>query len=300
MENEDFMEAENGLQVVNNSLTTSTGTGMPELETVGRRADYIKKVLAKSCMALSTKNIVDFGGQPYLDNIACKRIANLFNLRVQQFHNEYGVAYRKEIIDADTNHYIIRIAGKAFYLNNPGDYEVFEGTADSFGDWFRQWQIVEEREIDGKKKKVVVSAQTLPQTKVEEKATANLLQRAVKKMLGIDFTWEEVEEAGIERSKCKGFSFSGASTPDSSEVADKKKETWNKIIEICAGDIELAKKTLQKHTSFKNKDGSEFKGYSDINKLSEKMLNILIPKVEKAYKEYLENAKNGGEDNADN
>jgi hypothetical protein len=269
-------------------ITTSTGTGLPDLETVARRADYIKKVFAKACLALSPKNIVDFGGQPYLDNIACKKIANLFDLQVQQFHSNIGVAYQKEMIDSATNHYIIRIAGKVFFKSNPSDYEVYEGTADSFGDWFRQWQITEEREENGKKKTVVVSAQTLPQQKVEEKATANLLQRAVKKKLGLDFTWEELEQAGVDRNKCKGFSFKSSGVADSAETVAKKQEVWTKIVEICNGNVDLAKKTLMKHTAF-----NDFAGHSDINKVSEKQLTFLEKKVNTAYEDYLKKLEKG-------
>ena len=69
---------------------------------------------------------------------------------------------------------------------------------------------------------------------------------------------------------------------------DKKKDIWNKIVEVCGNDIALAKKSLQKLTSFTKKDGSEFSGYSDINKVSEKMLSNLAKKVEEKYQEYLD------------
>lgn len=280
--------------VSSSSLMATTGGGLPDLETVGRRADYIKKVFAKACVGLSPKNIVDFGGQPYLDNIACKRIANLFDLQVQQFYTNMGVAYRKEMIDEATNHYTIRIAGKVFFRNNPNDFEIYEGTSNSFDDWFRQWQIVEEQEVNGKTKKVVVSAQTLPQTKVEEKATANLLQKAVKKKLGLDFTWEELEQAGVERSKCRGFNFNNSNAPDSTETVKLKQEIWKKIVEICNGNTDLAKKTLQKHTAY-----NDFAGHSDINKVSEKQLTFLAKKVDKVYAEYIK-AMEGGSDNGNN
>lgn len=264
---------QNVIAPTNTSIMTTTGGGLPDLETVGRRAEYIKKVFAKACIGLSPKNIVDFGGQPYLDNIATKRIANLFDLVVQQFHDNRGVAYNKVVIDEATNHYMIKVAGKVFFRNNPADYEIYEGTADSFGDWFRQWQITEDREINGKMKTIVVSAQTLPQSKVEEKATANLLQRAVKKKLGLDFTWEELIQAGVDRSKCKGFNFNGTKEPDSTETVELKKQVWDKITELCNGDIEKAKKTLQKHTAY-----GDFNGHSDINKVSEKQLSFLAKK----------------------
>ena len=108
----------------------------------------------------------------------------------------------------------------------------------------------------------------------------------------MDFTWEELEAAGIDRSKCKGFTFSGNKGADSTDTMDKKKAVWNKIVEICNGNIDLAKKSLQKLTSFEKKDGTMFDGYTDVNKVSEKMLGNLIKKVDEKYKEFEKAAAN--------
>lgn len=262
--------------------------GLPALEVVAKRAEKMKQIMTLAYKTLSPKNVVNFGGEPYIDHYGCKQIANFFGLVCKQKSNERGVAYEKTIIDADTNHYTIKISGDVYFAGHQEDSEVYEGSADSFGEFFRQWQIVEEQETEGKKKKVVVSALTLPQTKVEEKATANFLQRAIKKKLGISPSWEILEAAGIEKEDCKGFNFNTGNTPDSAETIALKKEVWNMIVEICNGDVELAKKTLAKHTAF-----NDFKGHTDINKVSEKQLQFLSQKVEKAYKEYLEKLEKG-------
>lgn len=267
---------------------------LPDPVEVARRAEQTKKMLAAACSVLSYSDITLQGGKPYIDHYGCKKIANLFGLIVRQDEIGGRINYQKEIIDEATNHYIIHISGRVWHKSSPDNYEIYEGTADSFDDWFSQYQIKEEREIDGKTKKVVVSAQTLPVSKVQEKATANLLQRAIKKKLGLQFTREELEQYGFDMSKVKGFNFNGSSEPDSQEVADKKKNVWAKIVEICNGNIELAKKTLKKHTSFTKSDGSTFEGYDDINKVKEKPLEILIKKVDKAYAEHLKAMENGG------
>ena len=266
---------------------------LPDPAEVARRAEQTKKMMAAVCSVVSPQNIIDFGGRPYFDHLASKRIANLFGLIIRQEEKNGQINFRKEILDEATNHYIVKVTGRVWYSKSPENYEVYEGSANSFDDWFRQWQIVDEREENGKTKKVVVSAQTLPISKVEEKATANLLQRCMKKKLGFDFTWEELEAAGIDRSKCRGFSFNGSKGADSAELLEKKKEVWSKILEICNGNVERAKKTLQKHTSF-----GDFAGHTDINKVSEKQIDFLSKKVEKAYKDYL--SKMEGNENGDN
>lgn len=273
---------------------------LPDPAEVARRAEQSKKMLAAACGVLSYSDITLQGGKPYIDHYGCKKLANLFGLIVRQDEVGGRINYQKEVIDEATNHYIIHISGKVWHKSSPENYEIYEGTADSFDDWFSQYQLKEEREVNGKTKNVVVSAQTLPISKVQEKATANLLQRAIKKKLGLQFTKEELEAYGFDMSKVRGFNFNGTGEPDSSELAEKKKAVWEKIVEICNGDLELAKKTLRKHTSFTKQDGSTFEGYSDINKVKEKPLEYLAKKVDKAYAEHIKALENGGGDNGNN
>ncbi len=278
---------------------------MPDPNKVAQRADLTKGMLTALTRVVSPCNITDFGGKPYFDHLACERIAKIVGLVIKLNETEDGrIDYEKIIEDAATNKYTIYLTGRIYYAGREEDYEIQEGSSSSFDDWYSQYQNVEwetytDKDGNEKKRKVVINSNALPESKVREKVRANLIQRLVKKFLGLDFTWEELEAAGIDRKKCKGFTFNGAKTqPDSAETLDKKKEVWNKIVECCNGDIELAKKSLKTATSFTKKDGTEFEGYTDINKVSEKVLNILAPKVDKKYAEFLESAK--GIKNAEN
>lgn len=256
---------------------------LPDPVEVARRAEQSKKMLAAACSVLSYSDITMQGDKPYIDHYGCKKIANLFGLIVRQNEANGRIDYQKTIIDEKTNHYIISITGKVWHAKSPENYEIYEGTADSFDDFYRQYQIVEEyTDENGKKKKRVVSAQTLPVNKVQEKATANLMQKAIKKKLGLQFTKEELEQFGFDMNKVKGFNFGGGKAPDSLEVVEKKKDVWNKLVELCGGDTEQAKNTLKKHTAF-----NDFEGHSDINKVSEKQLEFLSKKVDKKYNEHL-------------
>ncbi len=264
------------------SAMPTSNDGLPPLEIVAKRAEKMKQIMILAYKTLSPKNVVNFGGEPYIDHLGSKQIANFFGLVCKQNSNERGVAYQKEMIDPDTNHYTIKITGQVYFAGHPEDAEIYEGSAESFGEFFRQWQIVEEQEIEGKKKKIVVSALTLPQTKVEEKATANLLQRAIKKKLGISPSWEMLEAAGIKKEDCKGFNFNSGTGADSAELIQKRQEVWNKILEICNQDVDKAKRTLKENTAFK-----DFQGHTDINKVKETQLNVLARNVDKFYKDYL-------------
>ena len=273
---------------------------MPEPNKVAQRAELTKGMLTALTRVVSPCNITDFGGRPYFDHLACLRIAKIIGLVIKFNETESGsIAYEKVVEDATNNKYTIYLTGRIYYAGREQDYELQEGSSCSFDDWYSQYQNCEWKEDDnGKKKKIVLNANALPESKVREKARANLIQRLVKKFLGLDFTWEELQAAGIDRSKCKGFTFSGNKGADTTETVDEKKQVWDMIVEIHHGDIELAKKSLKESTAFKKKDGTMFEGYSDINKVTEKVLNILAPKVEARYNEYLDNL--GGKENADN
>lgn len=279
---------------------------MPDPEKVAKRADLTKLMLTSLCKVVSPVNIVNFGGRPYFDHIACERIARIVGLTIKINEKNGRIDYEKTIEDEAANHYTIYLTGKIYYTGRPEDYEIQEGSSNSFDDWYSQWQTIKYEEFEDekgekKKKKIVISANALPESKVREKARANLIQRLVKKFLGLDFSWEELEAVGIEKNKCRGFSFNGNNNTDSAEILDKKKEVWNKIVEICNGNVELAKKTLQKHTSFTKSDGSDFEGYTDINKVKEKPLEILSKKVDAHYKKFLKELETKqGDDNNDN
>ena len=267
---------------------------MPDPNKVAQRADLTRGMLTALTRVVSPCNITDFGGKPYFDHLACERIAKIVGLVIKLNETEDGrIDYEKVVDDAATNKYTIYLTGRIYYTGREEDYEIQEGSSCSFDDWYSAYQNVTYTEDEnGKKKRTVLNANTLPESKVREKARANLIQRLVKKFLGLDFTWEELQAAGIDRSKCKGFTFSGNKGADSTETMDKKKDVWNKIVEICNGNIELAKKSLQKLTSFEKKDGTMFDGYTDINKVSEKMLGNLIKKVDEKYKEFEKAAAN--------
>lgn len=270
---------------------------MPDPNKVAQRAELTKGMLTALTRVVSPCNITDFGGKPYFDHLACERIAKIVGLVVKLNETEDGrIDYEKVVEDQTTNKYTIYLTGRIYYTGREQDYELQEGSSCSFDDWYSQYQNVEWVEDEnGKKHKTVLNANTLPESKVREKARANLIQRLVKKFLGLDFSWEELEAAGIDRKKCKGFTFNGAGpTADTKEINDLRQEVWKKIVEIVGGDVEKAKTKLKVSTAF-----GDFQGYTDINKVKEKPLEILKSKVDKAYNDYLKKLE-GNNDNADN
>ena len=292
MENENVMEKTNEMPVV---LTQDTGLSLqsgdfilPDPEAIAKRAEQTKKMMSAVCKVLSPKSIVNFGGEPFIDHIGCSRIAQVFSLVIRVNTDEQGnIAYKKEFENVDTNKYTVKVTGRIWHKNSPENYQVYEGSCSSFNDFFRAYH---ETETDESGKEKVVSAKFLPESKVQEKALANFTQRAIKKYLGLTFTWEELEEYGIKRQNSKGFSFQNSKDADTKEISDLRAELWKKLLEMSNGDEATARATIKKHTTFKKKDGTEFPGYTDIGKLSERMLQIFAKKVEEEYIAFCESA----------
>ncbi len=280
---------------------------MPDPSKVAQRAELTKGMLTALTNVVSPCNITDFGGKPYFDHLACERIAKIVGLVIKLNETADGrIDYEKVVEDAATNKYTIYLTGRIYYAGREQDYEIQEGSSNSFDDWYSayqnvDWEEYEDKDGNKKKRKVVLNANALPESKVREKARANLIQRLVKKFLGLDFTWGELEKAGIDRSKCKGFNFNTQKGADNAETMDKKQEIWNKILAVCDGNVELAKKTLQKHTSYTKQDGTKFNGNTDINKVPEWALTNLSKKVDEEYTNLINSTgKEGDKNNASN
>ena len=110
------------LQQADASIISAGVFDLPDPAEVSRRAAQTKKMLAAACSVVSPQNIIDFGGKPYFDNIASKRIANLFGLIVRQDELNGSINYRKEVVDESTNHYIIKITGRVWHFKSPENY----------------------------------------------------------------------------------------------------------------------------------------------------------------------------------
>jgi len=130
---------------------------------------------------------------------------------------------------------------------------------------------------------------------IKKKAHSNFLGRLIKGILGLSFTWEEVEKysegiitrktvTGVDRTKGKGQ----YNIPDSPELTKEKNICRSMLVKIFGKDkegIESIQDFLRKSTEFTAKDGKKIKGKDNFNNISEKQLKCLKPKIQKMYNE---------------
>jgi hypothetical protein len=246
---------------------------VPNAELVAENAKKVKQVMAATAQVLSTNDVVDFGGNPLIMHGGCKKIANLLGLVIRANEDACGnIAYQKMMIDEAANHYVISVSGKIWHRNNPDNYEIYEGSCDSFNIFFAQGQQKDEN-------RQIVSAKLVKEMDVRKKALANFMRRAIEKFTGIKFTWEDLQQFGFNREAVASFSFNNAKADETSETKDLRATVWQQIMELSGMDTNKAGKILAENTAF-----NDFNGHQNINKVSEKQLNFLAPKIEALYK----------------
>lgn len=228
---------------------------------------------------------VDEGGKPYLQYTGTTKIAGAYGLSfdppeyMKSFgeHPEEGPFVEFEVMTM-------------VHYNGRSLPEI--GSASSRDDFFSKRKKWNDQTQKSEIVRLPVSEVDLQD--VKKKALTNLLNRAVKNMLGISYTWDEIEEASggrISREGGASFKFEKGKKGGNTDAApgasvDNRAKVRKMLLEICFGDESAAKERLKALTTFKGKDGM-VPGKASVNDVSEKQLEFLVPKVEKEYEEFL-------------
>jgi hypothetical protein len=219
---------------------------------------------------------VDEAGKPYLQVSGCNKIAGAFGVQTE------SPVFEKEPFNDEKGDYYIyscKIAGR---WNNVEASEI--GAASSRDDFFAQRTITN---AQGEKEKVLKPQSEIDPCDIRKKALTNGMNRLIKRLLGLSFTWEDIEkisEGKITRAACAGVKFATGSkggNDDSPETKSKREDCRKAILEINDNNEAAAKEWLKKATAF-SKDGKDIPGKENMASLSEKQVEYLFPKVQKA------------------
>lgn len=241
--------------------------------------DRIRKV------ALRLTNVRDWsdqGGNPYLEKSGCDKIACGFGIQVD------SPIIEKEACTDDRGDYIIyTIKGTGRWNNNVAS-EI--GTCSTRDDFFAL------RRENGEKKLLPLSEIDL--CDIKRKAHTNFMNRLIKRLLGLSFTWEEIGTATdnkITREAVagagRGVSFDrgskGGAQAVSADGAKIKAALRQMILDMADGEQGQAKAMLVTLTAFTGKDGKEIPGKSTVDQLSEKALHVTYGKAKTKYIKWL-------------
>ena len=215
---------------------------------------------------------VDEGGRPYLQWSGAARIASAFGV------SYYNLVITKEIYKDDKGEYYLYECKGEIKWRGRNIEEIGTGsTRDPF------FGVRFDRE---KQEKYFLPLSEVDIPNVKKKAQTNFLNRGLKSIAGLSFTWEEVTEAtGLKPEDVGG------------KIDYNKKKTKNlddpKRIGIKKMLVEMHSKNasviLQGLTTFKAPDGKQVPGKKKVDDCTDPQIKRLHTKVTELYKEWKKN-----------
>lgn len=161
-----------------------------------RRAELMVEGVKKiKAISIKVTNYSDWSlqsGKPYLENMGCMKIAQLWgvNFMERKFTPEGG----DRISDANGDYILFTVQGRAEFK---GRFVEDIGTCSTRDEFFGR--------AGGKMK----SFQDVDLTDIKKKAVTNLQGRLLKKILGLSYTIEDLRESGIDLEKVGKVDYAG-------------------------------------------------------------------------------------------
>jgi hypothetical protein len=225
--------------------------------------DHIRK---RAISLTDQSDWIDQEGKPYLQETGAAKIAAAFNIQ----QAELQCAKEKE--SDDRGDYVTYTWTAILSWNNRSITCI--GTSSTRDKFF------------GRKDNRDLPLSEIDLMNVKKKGWTNLMNRGIKQLLGLTFTWEDIEkysEGKITKAKGKVFSYAkggrGGKAPEGADTGAKRTAIWNQMLEMSMGDIGEAQAVLEQLTTFTGRDKKVVKGKSDIALVGEGQLNFLEQKL---------------------
>jgi hypothetical protein len=237
--------------------------------------DRIRKI---AISLTNTSDWIDQNGKPYLESAGCAKIASAFGVRTESVHLE-----KQNLQDTKGAYVRFRVTGNGVWQNVQAE-EV--GSASTRDDFFAK------RKRDGKE--IILPMEEVDLGDVEKKAFTNFMNRLIKRLIGLSFSWEDIATysgGNVTRDKCSGVSYGkgtkgGSTAPSvSTSATGDRAKAWKQLLDICDGEPERAAAELERLTTWK-KDNQAMPGKRDIARVSDAQLRYLSRDVQKLWDEW--------------
>jgi hypothetical protein len=259
-------------------------------QSIDQAEKYLKALDRIRKMAIMLTNYTDWideNGKPYLEAAGCSKIAGAFGIKT------INVSRNKEVCKDDKGEYLRFITEGSGEWHTSTAHEI--GSASTRDDFFAK-RVKWATGADGArtKEEYLLPLSEVDLGDVEKKSFTNFMNRLIKRLLGLSFTWEEIAEYSskrITREQCTGVKFGergskGANTTATAPAAaGERASIWKQLLDVNDGETERAAAHLEKLTAYKYNDAT-VPGKRDINKLSDKSVAILKDKVAKLHAEW--------------
>jgi len=260
----------NGLEKTGNEIITIETT--EDLISIAqRRVEMVQKIINIALKITNYRDWVSQDNSPYLTHSGAEKVARLFGVSLSNIKTQ-----KEWSDDTKGKYYIYKTTGKAAL---PGKLDSIEalGTCSQRDKFF------------AKAKGEWLDSIDVDETNIMKSSYSNFVVNAITHLLGLrNLTWDQIEDAGIDKSKIQQIKYQKGSekvkktaTP---EEVKKQKEIWDWLMQITAGNNELARERLKLETGFKPKDGSDYvEGKADPKYLTGKWLNITHRKIREIF-----------------
>jgi hypothetical protein len=217
-------ENEKAVEVVGQEQPLAIADGLLDFAAIQRAEMMVEGINKIKIISLKVTGPQDWslqGGKPFLENIGCMKIAQLWgvNFKERQFNPEGG----ERISDGKGDYILFTCVGRAEFK---GRFVEDIGTCSTRDDFF------------GRSKGGLKALEDVDLENIKKKAVTNLQGRLLKKILGLSYNLDDLKAAGINLEKVTKTDYKSADaqaaeaktvTVKVSEVTMKDGGKWKKF-----------------------------------------------------------------------
>lgn len=255
------------------SLIINTPDSAQSLEQAVQKASRfleLQDTMRKMAVNLTNQgDWVDQHGTPYLEWTGASKIACAFGV-------SYGSpSFDKEVCKDDKGEYIQFHCMAILSWNGRSLPEI--GISSTRDDFF------------GKKNGAWIPLSEVDLTDIKKKSLTNMLNRGIKSLLGLAYTWDEIESITNKKINRNGVTRIEYSTKskggntESKETKDLRVQIGEYCMEMAGGDATEAGKILEEITKWTNNEGKAMAGKTSCKDITEKALPVVYGKVKAEY-----------------
>ena len=230
------------------------------IEKVEAQANFLSAVLKMLPRVCHNRNIVDMGGNPYIDDDGCQKMARLSELSFSEPHITEGY---EPIPNSEEKEYVINVTGTVRLRNTTISEVGICTTNDAF---LSARPGLSHNQLKGE---------------VRKKALSNWRGRCVRTILGLrGLSWEDLKESGFDQDSAGSVDYNKGAKSGKSEKADEVRiKLGEMLFADCKDNKTAAENLLEVLTSFEG-DKGPVKGKKSVLKLTDKAANFTWAKYQ--------------------
>jgi hypothetical protein len=241
-----------------------------------RYFDLIEKIRRMAVSVTAQADWMDQDGNPYLDSWGAYKVANAFGVQVKDM-----VFDAREDFDDEQGRWLLyTVHGTASWNGREQPQIGSCSTRDKF--------FAKRKDKDGNSKFLPLSEINIGD--VKKKAVTNLLSRAIKSQLGLDFSWDELEQlsggkitkSGTPKKVTHENGKQGGSNQSDPKAIDARNEARKLILEMTGQDKDLYESVVAEASAYEYQ-GKPVAGKKSLTNVSDNAMVHVLKRVKDKY-----------------